>query len=252
MLLCCCAFSCGSESPLTSDTGADAPLPVDAPQPVDAGPYTFGVSASPGCFIELDGVYVEINGEMLDHASQMFSSFEQASGSAFVIESKYGDVVLDRVVVEPGFCDGVCSSPPWQVESASYTLMEGGRLARESAFCNGCTADGFCSIIDCHPILLWGCADAAAMRCGMLNVHAAPDLSYITCVPDGQVAVGESCIVGPAGLETGYDNCAAGTVCIDGVCRAFCSGSHPCTTGTCNFGRSGFPVNSYRAGYCAP
>ncbi len=45
------------------------------------------------------------------------------------------------------------------------------------------------------------------------------------CVPNGVVPVAGACSRGPDGVDTGYDNCARGGICINGHCSAVCDSS---------------------------
>jgi hypothetical protein len=73
----------------------------------------------------------------------------------------------------------------------------------------------------CNPITQQGCD--AGEKCSWLVVQEDPFLGRTDCVPDGTVAVGGACTEGPPGETTGYDDCAAGSLCIAGMCKTICS-----------------------------
>ena len=73
----------------------------------------------------------------------------------------------------------------------------------------------------CNPITQAGCA--AGQKCTWLTVQEEPFLGRTDCVPDGDVEIGGACVEGPPGETTGYDDCAAGGLCVNDLCRAICS-----------------------------
>jgi hypothetical protein len=104
----------------------------------------------------------------------------------------------------------------------------------------------------CDPVQQTGCAEGE--KCARLVISAPdPFLARTDCVPDGDVAIGEACENGEPGETTGFDDCAAGGQCFNGLCLQICTGSpETCSEG---FG-CGFPVNffddidSARVGVC--
>jgi hypothetical protein len=70
----------------------------------------------------------------------------------------------------------------------------------------------------CDPVAQTGCADNE--KCTWIRV--TDTLGRLGCSPDGTVAAGADCTRGPNGDTTGYDDCAAGNLCVEGVCRAQC------------------------------
>lgn len=79
----------------------------------------------------------------------------------------------------------------------------------------------------CNPLApagQQGCS--AGKRCGaiVLADGACAGVVRVHCVPVGMRAIGEQCVYGAAGVDTGYDDCVTGAVCAgDGTCRAICS-----------------------------
>ena len=66
-----------------------------------------------------------------------------------------------------------------------------------------------------------------------MRTHLDPIFGVLDCAPVGVLPVGEACALGPPGLDTGYDDCVAGAVCVDGTCAAFCyAGGPTCSGGT--------------------
>ena len=84
------------------------------------------------------------------------------------------------------------------------------------------TADG--SPIACNPLLpvgQQGCIPG--QKCTWIRVQDTPEpLGRLGCVPDGSVALGGACTQGASGNTTGYDDCAAGGICIGGTCMDVC------------------------------
>jgi hypothetical protein len=74
----------------------------------------------------------------------------------------------------------------------------------------------------CDPVAQEGCE--AGEKCAQLTVSAGPPLLVRTdCVPEGDVAIGEACMIGAPGEDTGYDDCVAGAQCVNDLCRPICS-----------------------------
>jgi hypothetical protein len=92
--------------------------------------------------------------------------------------------------------------------------------------------DGFES---CNPLTHEGCA--ADQKCAWLVVDDDPFLGRTDCVPDGTVAIGETCTEGDPGETTGYDDCARGGICTSDRCHAVCNyDSDSCCQGfACSF-----------------
>ena len=88
----------------------------------------------------------------------------------------------------------------------------------------------------CNPVTNQGCD--AGEKCSWLVVSEDPFLGRTDCVPDGTVAVGGECTEGTPGETTGYDDCAAKGLCLNGTCRAICT-IDPDTCG------DGFACSSY-------
>lgn len=80
----------------------------------------------------------------------------------------------------------------------------------------------------CNPLEAAGQQGCATgQKCTWIELQGAPDeLGRLGCVPDGTVALGAACTRGAAGETTGFDNCAAGGICIGsataGVCKDLC------------------------------
>ncbi len=87
----------------------------------------------------------------------------------------------------------------------------------------------------CDPLLQTGCA--AGEMCSWIRVQSTPErIGMLGCVPAGTVPLDGTCTVGPEGETTGFDNCAAGGICINGRCKDICGfdGTQPgaqCPTG---------------------
>jgi hypothetical protein len=82
----------------------------------------------------------------------------------------------------------------------------------------------------CNPVTQTGCD--TGQKCSWLVVSDEPFLGRTACVTDGTVAVGDACTEGAPGETTGFDDCAAGGLCIHSKCKAICSVDPPsCTEG---------------------
>jgi hypothetical protein len=74
----------------------------------------------------------------------------------------------------------------------------------------------------CNANAQTGCN--AGEKCTWIIVAEEPEvLGVIGCVADGTVAEGGACERGAAGQTTGFDDCVAGTYCLDGTCQNTCS-----------------------------
>ena len=117
----------------------------------------------------------------------------------------------------------------------------------------------------CSPVAApgqQGCGGGEKCSALILPMHTAScpgDLS-IACVTAGTRMLNESCVWGPAGRNTGFDDCGAGLVCAsDGVCRDIC-GFSGAPLEACAGGLSCFPSSRFepegggdaRYGVCAP
>ena len=91
----------------------------------------------------------------------------------------------------------------------------------------------------CNPAAQSGCE--LGEKCASLVEQVHPLLSRTDCVPAGKRALGQACARGPEGPD-GYDDCAAGLSCLDGLCAAICK-TEP--VDTCRAAREGFGEGSY-------
>jgi len=65
---------------------------------------------------------------------------------------------------------------------------------------------------ECNPISHAGCGSGE--RCTWVISSSTPvRIGSLRCVPDGTVASGGACTVGPDGETSGYDDCARGLIC---------------------------------------
>lgn len=97
-------------------------------------------------------------------------------------------------------------------------------------------------IVDCNPVSQAGCG--VDEKCTWVRV--TPDFGHVDCVPDGTVATGGACVMGPDGETTGYDDCLGGNLCIGGTCQQICSTSpDSCpSTSTCKLYAGLFDVST--------
>jgi len=89
----------------------------------------------------------------------------------------------------------------------------------------------------CNPTAppgMQGCL--TGQKCTWINVTDVPaPCGKLGCVPDGRVDLAGACTRGPSGETTGFDDCRAGLICIENVCRDICgfdgSASAACESG---------------------
>jgi hypothetical protein len=77
---------------------------------------------------------------------------------------------------------------------------------------------------ECDPVRQCGCEARPGTSCQ--HVHAADDSFTASCLPHGTVAADQFCVED--------DKCAAGTLCVDHVCRAYCADQTQCSGGFCS------------------
>jgi hypothetical protein len=72
----------------------------------------------------------------------------------------------------------------------------------------------------CDPLTRDGCP--VGEKCSIRVDGEDPYLTTVTCVPNGNQVVGGLCGFGDPG-QYGYDNCQAGSFCLDGLCTPVCA-----------------------------
>ncbi|HEU0031657.1 MAG TPA: hypothetical protein VFQ53_13550 [Kofleriaceae bacterium] len=83
---------------------------------------------------------------------------------------------------------------------------------------SGSGSDGAAGV--CNPLTQTGCN--AGEKCTWIVDQDTPtEIGHIGCTPDGTVAVGGACTVGPAGPQ-GFDDCVKGSVCVAAECKTIC------------------------------
>jgi hypothetical protein len=101
----------------------------------------------------------------------------------------------------------------------------------------------------CDPVAQSGCGTGE--KCAWVDLTS--DLGTVTCVPDGDRQLDETCTYGPDGEATGFDDCVAGTACAT-TCRPVCElggddcGANAVCVNDANFGTpsAGFGVCQQR------
>jgi len=131
------------------------------------------------------------------------ASARQADVTA--IEARWGGCRTSVYCDDLGGCDLDCNF--------GRVLCQAGR----------CVSNSSCLGLVCDPVLQVRCSDGE--KCSWLRIDTPNNLGSLWCVPDGSVAAGDACEYGPDGESSGYDDCVAGAICIDGTCRAICSAS---------------------------
>jgi hypothetical protein len=102
----------------------------------------------------------------------------------------------------------------------------------------------------CDPIAQTGCTGSDS-RCTWVQDTAS--VGHVDCVPAGTAALGGACMAGSA--FPSYDNCDAGSICINTKCETICdnnAGGSACGSGfACGIYSGVFEVNgSFEAGAC--
>ena len=77
---------------------------------------------------------------------------------------------------------------------------------------------------DCNPLAAPGAQGCSAgQKCTWVVIQDTPEpLGATACVADGTQGIGQSCTVGAPGETTGFDDCAAGLICINSSCADIC------------------------------
>jgi hypothetical protein len=101
--------------------------------------------------------------------------------------------------------------------------------------------DGGGGTLVCDVVNNTGCDAGEKCTWVRVSVGTEPEqqLGQVNCVPDGDVPTGSACMFGASGLNTGYDNCVGGNLCMAprttenamGTCKEICSlmdTSNPC------------------------
>jgi hypothetical protein len=89
----------------------------------------------------------------------------------------------------------------------------------------------------CNPVAAPGAQGCpGGQKCTWIHIQETPEpLGQLGCVPDGVVAADGACSYGPPGPSTGFDDCAAGLICIGPTCKDVCgfdaSPGAACATG---------------------
>lgn len=136
----------------------------------------------------------------------------EASALLAPIESDFDARCRD---VAPFDLEGVCDCEPW----ANATC--------EDSRC-GYDVGEWCLGPICDPDGQTGCG--LDQKCTWIWADSANSVGSIDCVADGSVPAGGECAYGPDGWDTGFDDCAAGTICVHAVCRTICGGPDDCVS----------------------
>jgi hypothetical protein len=81
----------------------------------------------------------------------------------------------------------------------------------------------------CDPLTREGCV--VGEKCSIRVDSESPYLATVGCVPNGNQVIGGLCGFGDPG-RYGYDNCQAGSFCLDGLCTPVCAlDGADCTAG---------------------
>ncbi len=207
---------CGGES----STGSDASNPSDAAAPPDE--ITFIITGPP---VVGEGNYrIKIAGVQRDYLEETLSYEAYLAASRSIeVYHPMTDQLLDTIVVTPN-CLFRADLGVYPIEAIiGIIVTDAGQALPGSRIC--LTTDGNRSTgdISALPFCLPGeaCQDADD-ACTLVYAHEQPELIHLKCAPRGAALVGDSCTYGQVG-PANSDNCEAGAVCVDGICRAFCS-----------------------------
>ncbi len=237
--------------------------PDAAPADAYSAPVELQLRVSPYLGYEYEGIAVTVDGvpvasEDYDLAlDRTLSSYDEAKNTPVVVETWHGDSPLARRVEHPGVCEtcmiasGIIQTP--SLERLGLCLEPSGEIRTGSPLCrfpwgDGCSIDAFCDP-PCYPFPDSWLTCSQDSGCGLVVAVEDPFYGHFDCVPAGHVPIGEACVRGSPGLDTGYDDCAVGGVCIDGVCREICADGHHCSDGSpCEL----FPHMRNAFGTCRP
>jgi len=109
----------------------------------------------------------------------------------------------------------------------------------------------------CNPVSQLGCGPGE--KCAQVVESESPFLAHTTCVPNGDVEIGEPCEQGDPG-PFGFDDCEAGLAC-NGICVGICSVGPPQSKQNCGdpqdescvlFQNTFDDVGNSDIGLCAP
>jgi hypothetical protein len=140
-------------------------------------------------------------------------------------------------VLLPSFGNGSCDDLPGPQLASCIAQMAECRACAGVAQANAISID--CDLLDgrsdggcgnaslpdpCNPLSppgQQGCDTGE--KCTWVALVDDPEaFGTLACVADGTVTIGGSCVQGEAGETTGHDNCSAGGICTNGVCRDVC------------------------------
>lgn len=132
----------------------------------------------------------------------------------------------------------VCDCEPWAVPTC------------ENNHC-GYDVGEWCLGPICDAVDQTGCG--VDEKCTWVQIDSANDVGTLDCVANGAIAVGEACTYGADGQSTGFDDCAAGGICVDGTCRTICHGSpDSCTAPETCVAQPGIFPDTSDLGACTP
>jgi hypothetical protein len=94
------------------------------------------------------------------------------------------------------------------------------KSAADASTDTGATTDAPTGQVFCDSVSQQGCGDG--QKCTWVTIPSMDLGGELTCVPDGNVPLGGTCIQGTPGATTGYDNCAKGGLCSNGTCVELC------------------------------
>jgi hypothetical protein len=99
------------------------------------------------------------------------------------------------------------------------------------------------SSLTCDPLAAPGSQGCAAgQKCTWISIigddpmttDVDESVGKIGCVADGSVPLGGTCMRGSPGEASGFDNCAAGSICVSTVCKDICGFDGSATAGCPN------------------
>jgi hypothetical protein len=182
-------------------------------------------------------VKVRLKGIVTDACSRLTATF-RADGlktKPTAASSSCGDGFIDAEggeACEPGGdgCAGACA--------ADCTCMPATTTTSLSATTSTTSTTSTTLPTACDPLAAPGAQGCAGgEKCTWINVAETPSpLGMVGCVPSGAVPFEGACTQGPVGETTGYDDCAAGLICINAACKDVC-------------GFDGSPAAACAAGY---
>ncbi len=183
---------------------------------VRSGGWAFGTPLTDELRLTMDGRDVELAGA----AMLVLDGPKDVSR----LELFYEEEFLDSYLVSASELCSPAIAEPADVQ-ATLCLRSNGEFALASTTCTGASGQTEVADFDCAPRCSPHADGDCPGKCGLLVHFEEPALGHLSCIAAGDRLPGEGCAEG---------ECAVGSSCFQGVCRAFCDSAHPCAGETCS------------------